>query len=359
MRPNLFINNHEKICGKIDDDGHVTDRAGTGWENVFTEAVAFYLSTDQEVLGLFCRNVMGAARFEMPTRIETQYAQGTDRPDLFFELASGRALLLESKVDAPLGERQLERYLAMRPNGQMALVALFSKNQHNIHPEVLQEKERYLRPPDRGHFFWSDLYQWIPEGYPGGLGIPGLRYAFREYMELIRLGMILIPGNWQKLFEDRTLDENQRVQKEFGRRLARVSTYLGDLRFKMETAEHKAIVGYPLDPKPFHHVTIKPSIARKQYIEASVAREVHSAVMSVSLVYDSSEVPPHARETYARSGPSPLGKYRWVRVEPHQMTHKRIRAEFVCNLDQFLTDEARMESQLLDACRELLERILA
>ena len=178
-------------------------------------------------------------------------------------------------------------------------------------------------------------------------------------MELLGLGLVRVAGEWQRLFEDRTVEANQRVQKAFGNNLAGVATYLRLRGYRVTAASHKALVGHPQAPMPFLHVVVSPRIARKQYIDPSLAGQIQAAVLSVSLVYDTPEVPDHARTLPAEFGAQAVGKYGWVRVEPYRMTNVWTRLEFVCNFDQFVTDDAHMTESLLAACKEIVGRLLA
>lgn len=77
------------------------------------------------------------------------------KPDFRMDFEEFR-LLVEHKLDAPLSETQLERYLALSPE-QPPLVA-FVASEFRALPDTVLAHERYLRPAKGHHFRWSDFF---------------------------------------------------------------------------------------------------------------------------------------------------------------------------------------------------------
>jgi hypothetical protein len=106
-------------------------------------------------------------------RVETQaaYAEAACRPDLRLQLADGRVVLCEHKLEAPetlceldTGEirGQLQRYLELPVDA----VAYFRPFIASPAPEILTHP-RYLHPtssPAAPHFLWRDLYEPLSHG---------------------------------------------------------------------------------------------------------------------------------------------------------------------------------------------------
>src|SRR5262245_15616837 len=107
--PNLFVYFHDRLRRHADDHGTQRPERPGGWENALTEATAFYLSCDRTALVTVVERIAGPG--DPPTRIGTQFRGADGIPDLAIERASGKRLIIECKVDADLGDRQLERYL--------------------------------------------------------------------------------------------------------------------------------------------------------------------------------------------------------------------------------------------------------
>src|SRR3989337_2791903 len=151
MVANLFLRHHA-LFAKDDEDS-----IGSGWENEFTEAFAFYLSCDAEACANVCDAILGQ-HYDAPTDVRAQHSADEGTPDVAIRLSSGRLLLIENKIDSPLGERQLERYLQIRDDaGRSAFVALFAKKHQKVAQEVVASVA-YKHPVGRDHYLWLDLY---------------------------------------------------------------------------------------------------------------------------------------------------------------------------------------------------------
>lgn len=352
-QPNFFKYAHEMKYRTSREDGQPSNRVGSGWENFFTEAVAFYLPCDRHALERLCRELLADKyKDEVPGHVETQVSGENGTPDIAISFRSGRRCLIESKIDAALGPGQPGKYLR---DGK-SLVALFSKRLHELKDPDLLKNERYLHPEGAHHYTWKHLYDWLRDDPPALEATRFPRY-FREYIEWLGLAW-REPGEWWRLFEDRTVPANQEVRDTFGERLAGVRKELRQLEYRVTQGDRYAVVGWPLKRQPFKHLVVKPCRTRKEYVEEPLERYLGSASLGVSLVYDKPTIPEHCQTVYRAFGPEPYGAYQWVRLSPHRMTNPRVRLEFVANLERFLCEDPHEMSDRLSAgCSEILRRV--
>ncbi|MFZ0324259.1 MAG: hypothetical protein WAN48_09035, partial [Actinomycetes bacterium] len=89
------------------------------------------------------------------------FDDGKCKVDMVVHLAGGKAIAFEHKIDAPEtpgpeSEKpdQLKRYLALEGIDGVAYVRASWKPPGK---EVMEDP-KYVRPPDRQHFVWHDLY---------------------------------------------------------------------------------------------------------------------------------------------------------------------------------------------------------
>lgn len=354
-QPNFFKYAHEAKFGTSGEDGEPRNRVGSGWENFFTEAVAFFLQSDRQALERLCRELL-REKYEIPERVETQVVAEDGTPDIAICFASGRRCFIESKINAPLGPGQPGKYLGTSQDGIPPFVALFSHKHHEVSPEVLKH-DRYLKSHDGvHHYLWKDLYDWIRDE-PTTVETARLRRYFREYMEWLHLGWT-ITDDWFRLFEDRRMPKNAAVRNTFGERLAGVRNKLRQLECKVTEADRYGLVGWPVKPQAFHHLAVGPRHTRKEYLEEPLERYVGPAALSVYFVYDGPSVPKHAQDMYREFGGKPFGIYQWVRLSPYVMTNGRVRLEFVADLQRFLSKDPReMADRLVAGCAEVLDRL--
>ena len=103
-----------------------------------------------------------------------------DRPD-FLIVCEDIEIICEHKIDAPLGERQLERYLALKRDKEYYVALITSE--HCIISEEILNNSKYIRPlkSDYPYFRWQDIYP-IIESHDSKIS-----KDFTEYM--ISLGM--------------------------------------------------------------------------------------------------------------------------------------------------------------------------
>ena len=77
---------------------------------------------------------------------------------------------------------------------------------------------------------------------PPGFG--ALREYFRAYMRELGFAPSTLGSEWHRLFEDRTVPENQKVQKEFGRLLDGVKSALSERGYRVQDVSHKGKQAY-------------------------------------------------------------------------------------------------------------------
>ena len=98
---NLFIELHEAKFGTAEG------RFGTGWENLFTQQLAFFLTADLGAATSLARLLLTGKEIAV-VGVITQPRMTHGKPDLRIEFEGGTCLLVEHKFDAPLGDRQLQ-----------------------------------------------------------------------------------------------------------------------------------------------------------------------------------------------------------------------------------------------------------
>jgi len=98
-----------------------------------------------------------------------------DRPDFLIDCQDFE-IICEHKIDAPLGEKQLERYLALTRKKDNYLTLITLEN-CNISDEVINNK-KYLKPINSKYpyFSWQDIYPLI-KAHPSKIA-----QDFAEYM---------------------------------------------------------------------------------------------------------------------------------------------------------------------------------
>lgn len=79
----------------------------------------------------------------------------SDFPDMLLATKDWQ-VLFEHKLDAPMDTNQLERYLRLAADTGTRL-AFMSRDPWNVAPTVMGHP-LYLRPSDRDHFLWTDIY---------------------------------------------------------------------------------------------------------------------------------------------------------------------------------------------------------
>jgi len=362
MSYNLFIEHHEARQYRRGKSLSDSSRIGTGWEDDFTNALSFYFSCDPGALEGFCQLVLGPD-YREPTAIETQYATPDGRPDVVISMASEDFLVIECKVAASLQPDQLDRCLEISSlSGVQPKVALFSKRSIAVPAHIL-ENSRYKRPKNRDHFFWTDLYKILPAPGSDQFGLSSFRSAFRYYMELLGFSPTSLKDKWTKLYEDRTIAENRQVQREFGRKLASTRSWLQKQGFRVTAVSHKGLQAVP-EAGPFvnssvYFLVLGPERARRDLMAPEHAERVKPEILRMAVVYDTPEPPRHAWSLY-HTFPTPLkdpNNNLWWPTKPYRMGNRRVRLEFVSNLDRFLDNETDIEEWIKTGCVTVLKKI--
>jgi hypothetical protein len=364
MPYNLFIEHHEKIQPRKRRTGGKLVGIGTGWEDDFTNILSFYLSSDRKALENFCHLILDHD-YDKPVSIETQQATIEGRPDIVINLSSGSSLIIECKVDASLQPNQLQRYLNIEPDpGHQTYVALISKRLLEIPISVL-ENPRYKQPEKAPHFFWTDIYKALPIAKSDSFGNDMMRSFFLDYLGAIGFAPSSLDQNWSKLFEDSTIDDNLKVRKEFGRRLSLLRSWLKKQDYKITAVSHSGIQAVPSTgpsielPVPVRHLIIDPARARKDCMLRHHATQLDNEVLRVAYVFDVPEPPQIAWSLY-QDFPKPLRDPNgslWWPTRPYIIYRKRVRLEFVSNLNSFIEDESEIEDRIKSGCVAVMGKI--
>lgn len=147
MKPNLFLKKKNKN------------------EDQFTHSLAYVLNLFPDTIGKnFLSKIAGLCGKKPDFFGEFKEASFTgyefpdweaeSRPDL--EIITDRiTLIFEVKLDAPLGDKQLERHYqtAKRKNSYLILVS----NSNIAIPRLVLSGKNYLKPKNNPHFLWADL----------------------------------------------------------------------------------------------------------------------------------------------------------------------------------------------------------
>lgn len=139
-------------------------------ENFFSECVAGVLNADLELARAFARTlnrgrdrIGGTSISRSDVRVIPQFFCLSQARRCYVDLRleiGKQAIGIEVKLDAPegslpSGDRQIEKYLQIR---QLTHVAYITGYHTDVEPSVKRRRTRYLKPLDRDHFLWSDIY---------------------------------------------------------------------------------------------------------------------------------------------------------------------------------------------------------
>ncbi|HNY51673.1 MAG: hypothetical protein BWY69_01592 [Planctomycetes bacterium ADurb.Bin401] len=352
MTFNLFVEYHERTQAQKGKDS-----IGTGWEDVFTNTLSFYLSCDSKALNEFCRFVLSEEDYEEPRSVETQVVISEGRPDLVIHLKSGSQLRIECKVDAALQPDQLQRYLK-----DNTYVALFAKNTMNISPDVIKNI-KYKRPQNGQHYYWSDLYNILPRADDNDIGISNMRFFFRVYLEHIGFAPSSLDENWYRLYEDRTIEDNAKAQKTFGQKLRATKDWLNNHDFKVTSVSYSGLQAVPksgtMKDAHVYFVVIGPERSRKDLLPREVNENLNNEVLRLALVYNSIGIPESTWKIY-KTFPCPFKDQQghlWWPTKPYKFSNSRVRLEFVSNLNVFLENETDIDKNIKNSCVEVIDMI--
>lgn len=345
--PNIFRYYHERLRRTLDD------AQGALPENPLTEAVAFYLSCDREALRDFCKEIVGVQQLE-PVAVNTQVPVIGGTVDLVIDFGGKTQLLLEHKLDAPLGRRQVEKYLdSLGADG--GWLALISRRHQSISAAVLNHTS-YRRPRSHDHFSWRDLYSVVPKSTDSPLD--QLREHFRQYLDSLGFGPS--PIGWEGLFLERTEPRNQKVQRQFGDLLSSAKAFFNRSGFKVGATSHKGFTARPRTRRPYLHLVVWPGMPRASELSPDQARLCRGHVLVVGIVYDGGKASSHARrmnEAFPNPSFRDTNGFHWVAVPPRQIGSNRTRLEFVTNLDPFLADPDLIELRIASSVEAVVEEL--
>lgn len=134
-------------------------RDGLGAEDRLTFSWAYVLNTvprlGQRVTDLMSERA-GLPKTQFVRAIDHPEGTQRDRPDFLLRTREW-SMVMEHKLGAGLGVKQLERYLEYVGDGRRSYLALMSPQLMEVAPEVLRHR-RYRRPAGRKHFLWQDFF---------------------------------------------------------------------------------------------------------------------------------------------------------------------------------------------------------
>jgi hypothetical protein len=151
-------------------------------EDRLTYSWAYLLSTERKLGQKFVDLISARAGLpaaEFLTAIDHPSGTQRDRPD-FLLRTSKWSMVMEHKLDAGLGVKQLERYLEYVGDGRKTYLGLVTPRLTDVPAAVLRHR-RYRRPKGAQHFLWQDFYPLIERSrsklvqdfglYLGALGV--------------------------------------------------------------------------------------------------------------------------------------------------------------------------------------------
>ena len=160
------------------------------------------------------------------------------------------------------------------------------------------------------------------------------------------------------------INENQKVRKEFGRKLAGIRSWLNKRNYKVTSVSHSGLQAVPesgpLKRTDVYFLVIGPERVRKDLISKEAAKRLNNEVLRLSLVYNLPEVPEQAHAIF-KLFPCPFkdkGGHSWWPTEPYKFSKSRVRLEFVTNLEKFLSNETEIEKEIKNSCEDIINNIL-
>ena len=343
---NIFIELHEARFGSVDQ------RFGSGWENLFTEHLAFFLACDLPAATALARTLDGGTE-ETVEGVCTQVVATDGIPDLRLEFAQGAYLYVENKFDAPLGPKQLERYLGL------GRVALISRRSQSVPAEVLQNTD-YIRPKDRDHFYWHDVYNSLLRADEAPKDFGGLREHFKGYMRELGLAPSALNSEWRRLFEERTDPENQIVQKDFGRLLDPVRAHLRGRGFKVQDVSDKGKQAYSPSGSLWRHLYVNPNACAQTFSKLSIALHSNQVTRDWSsrLCLTCLAPPRFRRFTRHFSTREGIWETNWYVIRPRSIGRDRLRLSLAAPLVLYLREGTDTSRSLTESALWALERLM-
>ena len=133
-----------------------------GPEDRLTYSWAYLLNTERKIAQKVVDQI--SARTGLPSTdfvAAIDHPSGTqrDRPDFLLK-TSKWSMVLEHKLDAELGVKQLERYLEYVGDGRRTYLGLVAPRLMDVSPAV-RRHPRYRKPKGTQHFLWQDFFPLI------------------------------------------------------------------------------------------------------------------------------------------------------------------------------------------------------
>jgi hypothetical protein len=110
---------------------------------------------------------------------------------------------------------------------------------------------------------------------------------------------------------------------------------------------------------PVYLLVIGPARARKDYMLRSHALQLDNEVLRVAFAFNVPEPLEHVRSLY-QDFPEPLrdpNGNSWWPTKPYIFSIKRVRLEFVSNLNPFIENESEIEERIKSGCVAVMEKV--
>jgi len=350
---NYFQYIHNKL---VSDDPE--DMIGSGYEEIFTRQFAFFLNSDRLAANTIVDSIVPEQSVKVQ-EIECEKSAGSGRIDIEIILDNGKTLLLENKVDSKLGKNQLQKYL----NDDTIYLAVCSHTNLSIDDQVKND-ERYCYPtdPHQPYYYWSNIYSLIKDAPSPPEEFQKFRIYFLNYMRSLAMAPTDLPETWRKLFKDRTVEENRRVKKDFGKCLEPAMEYFRDRGHVINTASHKTKVIQPVnEDAPWRRIRLGPSILEPGQIESDDFEIIENMREVLEIKVTSYKNPDEDFLELYEHIPSiredPTGET-WRRLEIAPHSRKKKKFGMARKLKPLVSERKQLPAKLEEAIIPTLEIIL-
>lgn len=156
-------------------------------------------------------------------------------------------IVCEHKLESPLGENQLERYLAMGWH-RTRYLALITNTHCNVASDVLHHQQ-FLHPVDASHYLWRDLYSMLDPN------TGRMVRDFAAYMRSLGMKPLELANGWALLFEDRVTAE------AFGEQFRRIRDFFSrqGARCSIDASRRGFQIGRPVSWLHLLYVCVEPA----------------------------------------------------------------------------------------------------
>lgn len=177
-------------------------RARLGAEDYLTEALVFLLKlllerAPQRGIAIINRlsGLPQEGRFENPesVAISTQVIVEVERPDIEIRDDQERLIYVEVKHDAPLGVRQLERYLSRLQAASFPTTGLVLLTRSRV-----SARETTLAPGEYHHVCWYEVYNWLAESKAQDEVCQYFVRSFMRFLEEKQMSMEKVPQEYSE-----------------------------------------------------------------------------------------------------------------------------------------------------------------